>query len=174
MVNVVAKVETTVYNVMLSTMDNLVIPRMKLAIRSADISRTRNPSNVVLDPDLKDISLNVNGLQIIASSRNNSNTILNRIDGTVEAGDYPVSETTFDRETRIHHIHIVIFLMFQKFQLWSYTCLDELSFYIIKRVTFFCKICMFDVVRQFRHINFRKGRISRSLSGNYSFPHSIC
>ena len=47
----VTTVETTVHTAIVSGMDNLVIPRMEIAMRLADFSSTRNPSSVVLDPD---------------------------------------------------------------------------------------------------------------------------
>ena len=88
-------------------MDNLVIPMMELAMRSADTSSARNPDSVLLDPDQTDFSRDNNGLQKTASRRFNSKTILSRIDETcgkttVDASHMPVSKRNFDWELYIH------------------------------------------------------------------------
>ena len=120
----VAAVETSVYEAILSAMDNLVISRMELAMRSVGISSACNPSSAVCDPDEKDFSGITNGLQMTASSRFNSTANFNGIDEargniTVEEGDLPVSERNPDRETHAHHISIhklfpLCFLLFDQ------------------------------------------------------------
>ena len=96
MENFVDTVENRLLAAILSAMDILVIPLMEAALRTADASSTRNINSVVLDPDQHDFSRDIHGLQITASSRYNSNTNLKNI---VEAGDLPVTEINFDRET---------------------------------------------------------------------------
>ena len=59
--NVDATVETKVHAI-LSAMDNLVVPRMELAMRSVRISSALKPVSVVLDPDQRDFSGGKNSL----------------------------------------------------------------------------------------------------------------
>ena len=66
--NVVATVETRICEAILSVLDNLVVPRMELAMRSVSSSSALNPSHVLLDPDRRFSSDDSNGLQITASS----------------------------------------------------------------------------------------------------------
>ena len=54
--NFVAMIETRVHDAILCAMDNLVIPRLELAMKSTDASSTRDPSIVVLDLDQRDFS----------------------------------------------------------------------------------------------------------------------
>ena len=61
--NVVATVETRVYEAILSAMDNFVVRRMELAMRSIGIFSARIASSVVLDPNQRDFSGDTNGFE---------------------------------------------------------------------------------------------------------------
>ena len=61
-----ATLEARVHDAILSAIDNLVDPKMKLAMRSTDVSATSIPSNVVWDPDRTDFQGDINGPQITA------------------------------------------------------------------------------------------------------------
>ena len=80
----VATTKIRMHDPILSPMDNLVIPRVELAIRSVNTSSTRNPSSVMLDSNQKDSSVKTDGLQMTASSRYNSNS---KLDGIGETRD---------------------------------------------------------------------------------------
>ena len=91
-------------------MDNSTVRGVGLETRSANASSTPNPSNV-LDSDHRDFSGITDGLQMTVSSRFNSNTNLDRIDGTrgsftVEAGSFSVSGGNFDRRRNTHIIRM--------------------------------------------------------------------
>ena len=98
--NVVTTIQIGVHDAILSPMDTLVIPRVKLAIWSVNSSSTRNPNSIVLDPDQKDSSGKSDGLQKTASIRYDSNSKLDGIDETL-TGKH--SERNFDRQTHTHH-----------------------------------------------------------------------
>ena len=66
----------------LAAMDILVIPRMTLAMRKVNASCGRDSRKDVLDPDQQDFSGKVEGLQMITSSKLNSNTGWSTIDET--------------------------------------------------------------------------------------------
>ena len=77
-------------------------------MKLANASSGRSVNDNVLEPDQRDFSGNIEGLQMMASRRINSRTDLNRIDETpgnftVEEGDLLVNERNIDRQTHIHH-----------------------------------------------------------------------
>ena len=79
-------------------------------MKPVDVSSGRGMHGVVLDPDQRDFSGNVEVLLLIASSRKNSNTDLNRIDEThgtifVEDGDLALNGRNSDRQTHAHNNH---------------------------------------------------------------------
>ena len=88
-------------------MENLVIPRVELAMKSFNGSSGQDMDNVVPDRNQRVLPGNIQGLQMTALSRMNSNIDLNKIDETcgnitVEVGDLPVSVKNFDRHTNTH------------------------------------------------------------------------
>ena len=90
--NVMTSVETRVQDVVLTAIENLVIPKVELAMKSANAHPERSFDGNVLEPDQKDFLGNIEGLQMTGSGRINSDTDLNRIDETrgnitVEEGD---------------------------------------------------------------------------------------
>ena len=69
---------------------------------------SRNADSLVPDSDQGEVLGNIEGLQMTASSRINSNTSVNKIDETrvsiaVEGGDLLVNERNFDRQAHTHH-----------------------------------------------------------------------
>ena len=98
--NVFATVETRLLEKKLSAMDKLVIRWMDPVMRSVGISSSRNSSsasNVVWNPDHRDLSGDTNGTQMTSWSRFNSNAHSNGIDDTranfdLEEGDLLVGE----------------------------------------------------------------------------------
>ena len=105
--NVMTSVETRVQDAVLTAIENLVIPRVELAMKSANAHSERSVGNV-LEPDQRDFLGDIEGLWMTASSRINSHMDLNRIDETrgnitVDEGDLLVNENNIDRQTHAHH-----------------------------------------------------------------------
>ena len=78
--SVKTKVETRLQDAVLTAIENLVIPRVELAMKSANAFSGRSVDCNTLEPDPRDFSVNIEGLQTTVSSRKNSQTDLNRID----------------------------------------------------------------------------------------------
>ena len=72
--------EARVQDAVLTAIENLVIPWVELALKSANLFSGRSVDGNVLEFDQSDFSSNIEGLQMTASSRINSRTDLNRID----------------------------------------------------------------------------------------------
>ena len=101
--NVMTTVETRIQDALLTAMENLEIPRVELAMKSINASPGRSVDGNVLDPDQRDFSGNVQGLQMTAWSRILSCTGLNKIDETrgnitVEEGYLVVYEKIINRQ----------------------------------------------------------------------------
>ena len=101
-------VETRVQDAAMTEKESLVIPRVELAMKSVNASYGQGVVSVVLDPDQGDFSVNIEGLQMTASSRINSPTDFNKIDVTrgnftIEGGDLLFNERNIDRQTHTHH-----------------------------------------------------------------------
>ena len=82
--------------------------RGELATKSVSASTDRGVGSFVLDPDQRDFSGNIEGLQLTVSSRKDSYTVLSRIDETrgyitVEGGDLLVNDRNFERKTHTRH-----------------------------------------------------------------------
>ena len=97
--NVMTSVETRVQDAILTAIKNLVIPKVELAMKSANAPSGRSVDGIVLERDQRDFLGNIEGLRLTASSRRNSHTELNRIDETrgnitVEEGDLLVNKRT--------------------------------------------------------------------------------
>ena len=99
--------ETRVQDAVLTEVENLVIPRVELAMKSGNAASGISVKSNILNPD-QGVSGNVEGLQMTASGRMNSHTDLSRIDETrgnitVEGGDLTVKKRNFDRQTHTHY-----------------------------------------------------------------------
>ena len=86
-----------------------MIPRLELAIKSANAHSKPTVDGNVLEPDQRDFLGKIEGLRKTTSSIINSHTDLYRIDETrgnitVEEGDLLVNEKNIDRQTQAHHI----------------------------------------------------------------------
>ena len=104
-----ASVETRVEDAVLTAIENLVIPRVELAVKSATAPSERSVDGNVLEPDQRDFLGHTEGLRMTASKRTYSHTDLNRIDETrgnitVEEGDLLVNKENFNRQTYAHDI----------------------------------------------------------------------
>ena len=82
---------------------------LELTMKSANAFSGRSVDANVLQPDQREFSANIEGLQMIASNRINSHTDLNKIDDirgkvNVEGGDLLVNERNLDRQTHTHHL----------------------------------------------------------------------
>ena len=105
--NVVTTVKTRVQDAVLTAIENLVIPGVELAMKSANASSGRSVDGNVLKPDQKGFLGNVEGLQRTASSKILSHRDFNKIDETrgnftVEEGDLVVNERNFELQTDTH------------------------------------------------------------------------
>ena len=65
-------VETIVQDAALTAIKNLVVPRVELAMKSVNTSSGLGLGNFVLDPDWGELSGNVEGLQMTASNKINT------------------------------------------------------------------------------------------------------
>ena len=106
--NVMTSVETRVKDAVLTAIEILVIPRVELAMKSANPHSEQSVLCNVLQLDQRDFLGNIKGLRITASSKMNSHTDFKRLDETrgkitVEEGDLLVNEWNIDRRTRAHH-----------------------------------------------------------------------
>ena len=104
--NVMTIVWNRVQDAMLTAMESLVIPRVEMAIKSADASSCWYVDSVV--EIFLDFLGNIEGLEMITSSKINSNTGLNKVDEThgnitAEEGDLLVNERNFYRLSHTHH-----------------------------------------------------------------------
>ena len=108
--SVVATVDTGKHDEIFTAIEGLAIPGVELAMKSVNAFSPRDINNRVPGPDQRDLSGNINGLQMTEgrSIRQNSNTDLNQFDEThgiftVEIVNLPVNERNSDRYTRTHH-----------------------------------------------------------------------
>ena len=106
--NVTTSVETIVQDAVLIAIENLVSPRVELAMKLANVHPERSVDGNVLEPDQRDFLGNFEGLRMPASCRRNSHTDLNRLDETrcnitVDKGDLLVKEKTMHRQIYAYH-----------------------------------------------------------------------
>ena len=95
-------VETRVPDAVMSAIENLLVLRVELAVKSV------NASSGHLDLDQRDFPGKIEGQQMTASSRMNSHTDWSRIDETrdkitIEGSDLLVNERNIDQQTHTHH-----------------------------------------------------------------------
>ena len=98
--SVMTTVETRLHDAVLTAIESLVVFRIELAMKKVNASSARDIDSVVSDPDQRDFSGKIDGLQMDASARKNSKTDLKKIDETrgiftVEVGDLSVNERNF-------------------------------------------------------------------------------
>ena len=105
---VIITVESRFRDAVLTAIENLVIPRVEVAMKSANASSGRSVDCNVLEPDQRDFSGNAEALQMNASSSINSRTHLKKIDETrgkftVGESDLLVNKRIIDRQTHTYH-----------------------------------------------------------------------
>ena len=123
--NLMTSVETRIQDAVLTAIENLVIPSVELALKSANAPSERSVDGIVLDPDQRDFLSKIEGLRMTAPSRINSHTDINRIDETranitVEEGDLLVNEKNIDRQTYAHHSCV---------RFWNFSSQDRSRFW---------------------------------------------
>ena len=110
-------VNNRVHDVILTAMDNLVIPRVVLAVRSITGSSGHGPKSVVQYPDQENSSGNMENTPLMtASSRIDTNINKDKKDETrnvenFEDGHFPALRLKCDRQSHTHHS---IFTYFHK------------------------------------------------------------
>ena len=107
--NVMTSVESRVKDAVLTAIENLVISRVELALKSANAHSERSVDGNALESDQNDFLGGIEGLRMTASNRLHSHMDLNRIDETrgnitVEERGFLVNEKNHDRQTNAYHM----------------------------------------------------------------------
>ena len=92
-------VKTRVQDAILTAVENFVIPRVELTMKSVNTSSGRQVDSVLLAPDRRDFSGSIECHQMTTQSRVNSDTDSNRIDETrditVQGDDSLINEQKY-------------------------------------------------------------------------------
>ena len=109
MSNIFDTVEDRIQNAILTVIDNIVAPKIELAIRSINASSGRDVTSVSANSERRE-QVGINASFENASGNNNTLGVSNVNDETRhnipdELGELLVSETHFDRQTHTHHRH---------------------------------------------------------------------
>ena len=102
-------VENCMHDAILTAMDNVVFPRVEMAVTSITGSSGQGPSNVVQNPDRRDFTGNTeNTPTMAASGRLDLNVNQDRNDETrnvenFEDGEFPAWRPNYDRRANAHH-----------------------------------------------------------------------
>ena len=108
--NVVMTVENLLHDVVLTAMDNVVKPRLEMAVRSITELSGRGPNNVVQNHDRSDFTANAENTPLMsASSRIDMNVDQDKNDETHDfdkfgEGDFPALRPDTDRRANAHYI----------------------------------------------------------------------
>ena len=107
MSNIVDTVEDRIQNAILTTIDNIVAPRIELAIRSINASSGRDVTSVTANSERGEY-VGINASFENASGNNNILLVSNvnaetRHNVPDEVSELSASDTRFDRQTRTHH-----------------------------------------------------------------------
>ena len=107
---VMTTVENRVQDAVLTAIENIVIARVELAMKSANACSGLSVDVNVLAPYQRDFLGNIEDLQLTASNRINSRTDLIIIDETrgeiiAEGDDLLLNERNIDRQTYTHHTY---------------------------------------------------------------------
>ena len=108
----VMTVEKRMHDAILTAIDNVVIPRVQMAVKSITGSRGHGTNNEVQNPDRGDFSGNIRNTPLTwASSRLDLDNELKRNDETrsnedFEDGDFSAFIPNFDRRAHAHHINL--------------------------------------------------------------------
>ena len=107
MSNIVETVEDRIQNAILTAIDNIVAPKIELAIRSINASSGQDVTSVSAKPERRE-HVGINTLFENASGNNNILHVSNVNDETRhkipdEVSELSVPETHFDRQAQTHH-----------------------------------------------------------------------
>ena len=97
------------HEAVLTAMDNVVIPRVEMPVRSLTGSSGQEPCSVVRNPDRRDFARNTeNTPPMLDSNRLVLNVNQDRDDVTrnvenFEDGDFPALKPKYDRRAHAHH-----------------------------------------------------------------------
>ena len=109
MSNIVDAVEDRIQNAFLTAIDNIVTPKIELAIRSINASSGRDATSVSANSERRE-HVGINASFENASKNNDTLDVSNVNDETRqnipdEVSELSVSETRFDRQLHTHHSH---------------------------------------------------------------------
>ena len=107
MSNIINTVEDRIQNAILTAIENIVAPKIELAIRSINASSGRDATSVSANSERRE-HVGINAFFENASGNNNTLGVSNVNDETRhnnpdEVSELPVPETHFDRQTHTHH-----------------------------------------------------------------------
>ena len=108
MSNIVDTVEDRIQNAILTAIENIVAPKIELAIRSINASSGRDVTSVTVNSEREE-RVGINASFENASDNNNTLRVSNindepRRSFLDEVGESPVPGTQFDRQSHTHHI----------------------------------------------------------------------
>ena len=106
--NIADTVEDRIQNAILTAIENIVAPKIKLAIRSINASSGRDATSVTANSERGE-RVRINASFQNASENNNTLRVLNVNDETQlnipdEVSELSVPETRFDRQPQTHHM----------------------------------------------------------------------
>ena len=106
--NIVDTVEDRIQNAILTAIENIVAPKIELAIRSINASSGRDVTSVTVNSEREE-RVGINASFKNASENNNILRVSNVTDETRqnisdEVSELPVPETHFDRQPQTHHM----------------------------------------------------------------------
>ena len=112
MSNIVDTVEDRIQNAILTAVDNIVAPKIELAIRSINASSGRDATSVLANSESRE-RMGINASFENASENNNTLNVTNVNDETRqnihdEVSELSVPGTHFDRQSHTHHNNIKI------------------------------------------------------------------
>ena len=107
MSNIVDTVEDRIHNAISTAIDNIVAPKVELAIRSINASSGRDVTSVSANSERRE-HVGINASSENASGNNNTLGVSNVYDETRhnildEVSELPVPDTHFDRQKHTHH-----------------------------------------------------------------------
>ena len=111
MSNIIDTVEERIQNAILTAIENIVAPKIELAIRSMNASSGRDAISVSVNSERRE-QVGVNAFFENASGNNNTLGVSNvndetRHNNSDEVSELPVPETHFDRQTHTYNKNVV-------------------------------------------------------------------
>ena len=101
--NAVLTVENLMHDAILTTMDNVVIPRVEMALRSITEPSEQGPNSVVQNPDWRDFTprSSVSSRLDLSIDQDRNDETCN--DNNFEDGDFPTLNPIYDWRAHTHH-----------------------------------------------------------------------